>query len=98
MAISLIVVAVTRQVIAVGAEVVVDHIENDPQAPLKGGVDKTFQRVRVSIDMGGRKESHAIVAPIPTAGKLRQRHQLDHGDTASLQFIELVDSSIERPF
>src|SRR5262245_1591997 len=61
------------------------------------GIDETFQRMLVPIHMGGSKKIHPVVAPIPTTGKLSQRHQLDHGDTACLQFIELADGSVERP-
>ncbi|MNI77484.1 hypothetical protein D3C73_1337810 [compost metagenome] len=69
------------QVIAIGPEVVVDHVENHRQTEAMGGVDQVLELLGRTIGGLGRIQQHPVVAPIALAGKLRDRHQLDRGDT-----------------
>ena len=64
------------EVIAFGPEVVVNDIEKDRQPGRVAGIDQLLQTVRsaVAILRGVRK--YAIVTPVPAAGKLSDRHQL----------------------
>ncbi len=63
-----------------------------------GGVDERAQVVRLAVGAGGRVEHHAVVTPVPAAGKIRQRHELDGRDAEFLQVVELVDGGEERAF
>ncbi len=70
---------VLLQVVAVGAEVVVDHIEDHCQAQAMGGIDQRAQLVGRTIGGFRGVGQHAVVAPVAFTGKLRQGHQLDGG-------------------
>ena len=71
---------VAMQVIAVRAEVVVDHVENHRQAMAVGGVDQVFELFGSAVGGLGRVGQNPVVAPIAITGELRQRHQFDRGD------------------
>ena len=71
---------VLAQVIAVGAEVVVDHIEDHGQTVAVGTVDQLLELLGSAVGSVGRIGQHAVIAPIAFAGKLRQRHQFNRGD------------------
>jgi len=88
-------IAVHGKIIAVGAEVVVDHVQDDSETSRMRRIDKALERVLVPIDVRRRKQVDAVVAPIPSAGKFRQRHQFDERDPAIFQFIQLSNRGIE---
>ncbi|MCW0423767.1 hypothetical protein NB713_001710 [Xanthomonas sacchari] len=71
---------VLAQVIAVRAEVVVDHIQEHAQAQAVGLVDQCLEFVGMAVGRGRRVRQHAVVAPVVAAGELGQRHQFDRGD------------------
>src|SRR6185369_9414691 len=57
------------QVVAVRAEMVVDHVENDAETERVGAVDEAAQVVRIAIEMVGSEEADAVVAPAEGAGE-----------------------------
>src|SRR5690242_9033961 len=77
---------------------VVDHIENDGETALVGGVDETFERVLVAVSMVGRIQTHAVVAPIPAPWKVRDRHELEDRHAEDLQLVEMACGSVEGAF
>src|SRR5690606_3504914 len=77
---------VLAEVVAVGAEVVVDHIHEYHQALGVGTVDQLPQLIgRAVTGLRGERE-HAVVTPVALSRTLADRHQLDGGDT---QFKQL---------
>ena len=55
--------AVDAQVVAIGPEVVVDHVEDHGEATLVAGVDQCLQPRRAAVEVVGRVEIDAVVAP-----------------------------------
>ncbi len=84
------VAGVLAQVIAIGAEVVVHHVDEHHQAQLVGTVDQATQLVWRAVGGVGCVRQHAVVAPVAATGKLAQRHQLDGGDTQLGQRRQLL--------
>ncbi len=93
-----IILRVRAEIIAVGAEVVVNRVEHHGEAVRVGGVDERAQVVGVAVGTRGRVEHHAVVAPIPAAGEIRQRHDLDGRDAEFLEIFELADGGEESAF
>jgi hypothetical protein len=62
-----------RQIIAVGSEVVVNHVENDVEPACMRGIDKAFQGLRCPINMVRRPQIDAVIAPIEVAGTFADR-------------------------
>ena len=60
------------------------------------GVDQRAQVVRRAVGAGRRVEEHAVVAPVPAARKIRQRHDLDGRRPEVDQHVEFVDGRTER--
>ena len=71
---------IERQIISVGAEMIVDDVEKNHQPEAVRGVDQRLEIVGRAVAAVRRKRQHAVVAPIARAGKFRDRHQLDGGD------------------
>lgn len=71
---------VAGQQVAVGAEVVVDDVEQHLKPEPVRGVDERLQRVGRPVGCVGRERQHAVVAPVARAGERVDGHQLDRGD------------------
>ena len=69
--------AVSAEVIAVRAEVIVDDIEHHGDALLVRRIHERAQVVRRPVASCGRVEAHAVVAPVSLAGEIGDRHDLD---------------------
>ena len=69
-----------RDVVAVGAEVVVDGVKDDRDPAIVSRVDETAQRVRPAIRGMDGVQVDAVVTPTATARKCRERHELDGVD------------------
>src|SRR5215831_12104138 len=81
-----------RQIIAFGAEMIVDDIEKDRQAARVACLNKLLQRVRRTVLRRRGIEKHAVITPIVTAGKRSDRNQLDRGRAELDDMIEMLDS------
>ena len=68
------------QVAAVGAEVVVDDVEQHGHPQAVGTVHQGAQVVGRAVASGRGEEVHAVIAPVAPAGEVGDRHQLDGGD------------------
>ena len=79
-----------ERVVARRAEVVVDDIEQDREAEAVGLIDQSSQIVGPAVSPRGSKQVHAVVAPVPPPGKVRQRHQLDRRHTELAQVLQAV--------
>ncbi|CAJ5431243.1 Uncharacterised protein [Burkholderia pseudomallei] len=71
---------VAGQQVAVGAEVVVDDVEQHLKPEPVRGIDERLQRVGRPVGCVGRERQHAVVAPVARAGERVDGHQLDRGD------------------
>ena len=91
-----IILGVRAEVIAVGAEVVVDGVEDHADPLGVRGVHQGAQVVRMPVGARGRVEEHAVVTPVPAAREIGQRHDLDGRDAQVLEVVELVDGGEER--
>ena len=89
--------AVLPQVVALGPEVVVDHVEHDAEAVAVGGIDQAPEAPRPAIGGLRCEEVGAVVAPVARAGELADRHELDRGDPEVDQLGQVRDDGLERP-
>ena len=87
---------VGREVIPLGAEMVVDDVEQHGDAAAVRGLDEGLEILRPAVARVGRVSVDAVVAPAPAAGKIADRHDLEGGDAEFGQVIELLDSGLER--
>ena len=85
------------QVVALGAEVVVDDVQEDRQALGVAGVDEPLQAVRAAVAVLGRVGEHAVVSPVARAGELADRHDLDGRDAQLAEVAQPRDDALERP-
>ena len=83
------------QVGALRAEVVVDHVEQHHQPARVGRVDQRLEVLRPAVAAVGRVGQHAVVAPVPRAREIGDRHELDRGHAQCHQMVELVDRGAE---
>ena len=77
------------QVVAIGPEVVVDHIEQDSKTMAVGLVHELPQIVRAAVQACRREPADAVVAPTELTGELRDWHQLNRTDAEPLQTFEM---------
>src|ERR1700756_2257910 len=73
--------AEVRQVIALRAEVVIDHVEHNRHFTLMTSVHESFQSLRPAVTVLHGERVYAVVAPIPIARELGDRHQLESCDS-----------------
>ena len=84
------------QVVAAGAEVVVDDVQQHGQAAAVAGVDEPLQRVRAAVGLVHRVPGHPVIAPVPDAVDRVHRQQLDVGDAQLDQVIQPLDRRVQR--
>src|SRR4051812_1898540 len=73
--------SVEWEIVPLGAHVVVDDIENDREADRVRRVDELLQPFRSAVAVLHRVQLDPVVAPVARAGKLRDGHDLDRGDS-----------------
>ena len=83
------------QVVSLGAEMVVDDIEEHRQAARVAGVHETPEPARSAVGRLRRPEVHAVVTPVARAGKLGDRHQLHCGDAELDETGEVRNDRLE---
>jgi hypothetical protein len=76
--------------------VVVDHVEQDPEAAGVAGVDQPAQAVGPAVGVVRRPQVHAVVAPAAPPRELGHRHELDGVDSQVDQVVEAADGAVER--
>jgi hypothetical protein len=69
--------------------VVVDDVQKHHQSALMSGVDQGLQIVGPAVTRIRRVEQHAVIAPVPAARKIGERHELQCGDAGFNQMVEL---------
>ena len=62
------------------------------------GIDQRLEIVRAAIGAVRRIKQDAVIAPVPAAGKIRNRHQLDRGEARGGDVIEPLDRRAEASF
>ena len=77
---------------------VVDHVENDAHPERVGAVDERAQVVGLAVEVRGRIEVDAVVAPAEAAGELGHRHHLDERDAGVAQLFELAHGARKGAF
>ena len=87
---------VAREKIAVGTEMVVHDVEQHHQSARVRLDHETLEVLGCAVRRVGRERQHAVVAPAARAHEIRDRHDLDRGDSQVGQVIELVDGREER--
>jgi len=76
--------AEVSQIISFRAQMVVDDVQDHGKPRRMAGIDQPFQPLRPTVAGLRRKRIDAVVAPIATSGKLRDRHQLNGRDPHSV--------------
>ncbi len=82
---------ILAEIISLGPEVVVDHIEKHHQPAQMRFVDQGFEIVGAAIGAVGRIPQHAVIAPVALTRKIGKRHQFQRGKAGRHQMIEPVD-------
>jgi hypothetical protein len=82
---------VALEVVALGAEVVVDHVEQHHDAARVRFVHEPLEILRRSIGRVGRERQHAVVTPVARAGKVRHGHDLERRHARAREVVELAD-------
>ena len=86
------------QVAAIGAEVVVDDVEDDAKAEGMGAVHEAAEVVGRAVQPGRGEQVHAVVAPAEAAGEVGDRHHFHDGNTQLGQRRQLAGGRLPRPF
>src|SRR5690348_5579821 len=73
------------QVIAFGAEMIVDDVESHGHSQFVAGVDEALEPVPAAVGVLNRKWIDAVIAPVALAGKLSERHEFDGSDAERLE-------------
>src|SRR5580700_11051288 len=71
---------VERQVITIGAEMIVYNVEEDHQPKVVRPIDQRLQVIGCSVGGIRRIRQYAVISPVALAGKIIDWHQLDGGD------------------
>src|SRR5207302_5140734 len=79
------------KVVAFGPEMVVHDVQKNHQRTRMRRIDEALELVRRAITRVGRKWQHAVVAPVASAGKIGQRHELDRGYAQIGEIVESLD-------
>src|SRR4029077_2862604 len=74
------------QVIAVGADVVVDHIQQDGDSATMRRIDECTEIIRSPVNACGCEQVYAVVSPAEGSGKLRYGHHLNRADPQLRQY------------
>ncbi len=82
---------ISAEVISLGAEVIIDHVEQYHQPAQMRLINQGLEIVGASIGTVRRIPQHAVIAPITRPCEICQRHQFQRGDTGGHQMIELAD-------
>jgi hypothetical protein len=90
-------VAIGKEALGVGvkivsgwAEVIVDHIEEHHEAQLVRPLDETLEILRAAIGCVRGIRQDAVIAPVPPARELADRHEFDRGHAQVPVTVELV--------
>src|SRR5579862_8341438 len=67
------------EVISVGTEMVVNHVEDDTQAECVGTLDEAAEVIRPAVQARGSKQINPIIAPAEAARELGNRHHFNRG-------------------
>ncbi len=83
------------EIIAFRAEMVVDHVQDNGQSAAMCGIDQTLQTGRPAVGILRRVKIHAVIAPVASAGELRDGHDFDDRHAELGQFVEVRNDAIE---
>ena len=89
---------IPMEVVALGSEVVIDHVEKDGEPPGVTGFDERLEVLGLSIRGVRGERQHPVISPAPAAGKVRHGHELDRGDPEGDQVVEPVRHRGEGAF
>ncbi len=76
------------KVVSLGAEVIVDNVEDHSQAAAMAAVDELLQIFGAAVIMVHAEKIDSVVAPVPSSRGLRQRHQLHRIDPQFEQMVQ----------
>jgi hypothetical protein len=78
------------EIVPLGAEVIVDDVEEHHQPARMRGRDQGLELVRRTVARFRREQADAVIAPIVRARRLGERHQLDRRDTQRHEMVQLL--------
>jgi hypothetical protein len=90
--------SIDLQIISLRPEVIIDHVKQDADAFGVGGIDQGLEVFGLPVAAVGREQVAAVIAPVPTAWKIGDRHDLDRGNAQISQQIQLFYRRDERSF
>jgi hypothetical protein len=84
-----------REIIPLGAEVVVDDVEKDGEAADMAGLDELLQILGPAITGRRSVKKGSVIAPVSGSRELGDRHQFDRGRAQPADVIEMSDRTGE---
>jgi hypothetical protein len=76
--------------IVADSKMIVDEIENHTNSDGMRSIDKPAKVGRLTIQVRGSEQQHAVVTPAKPAVKLSDRHQFDDRDTDAGQLLQFT--------
>ena len=83
------------EVISVGAEVIVDDVEEYREAEFMGAVDQRLQLVGRAVALSGGVGQHAVIAPVARAAERVDGHEFDRGHAERCDCREMIRDACE---
>ena len=81
------------EIIPLGTEMIVDDVEGNGHAMPVGRVHEPLESIRTAVGL----LEHAVIAPVPCSGKLRDGHELHNRYPEFFQIIEAGNDRIKGP-
>ena len=90
--------AIVPQIIALGPQMVIDHIQDNGDARLVTGVDEAFEAKMTAIGILHGEGGHTVIAPVAFAGELGHGHEFDGGDAKFFEPIQVRNDGVKGAF
>jgi len=87
--------AEVAQVIPLGPQMVVDHVQDHGQPRGVAGVDEVLEPLRAAVGMLHRENVRSVVSPVAIAWKLPDRHDFNRGYSQFNQVAKARDGCLE---
>jgi hypothetical protein len=84
--------------VPVGAEVVVDHVEHDPEPDPMRRIDEAAKVVGRAVATRRSEEGDAVVTPVSLSREIGDRHELDRRHPEVAKMLETRLDAGERSF
>ena len=71
---------------------IIHDIKNHGEAEAVGAINESFGFIGAAIKARRSEHTHAVITPAPTARKIGDGHDFNHGDSELCEFFQLLRS------